>query len=135
MSNSLRNKYTLENAKILGHTLDTEPHFAINVEASDIRDEYHSMNELYDHRMMLFVALLNCCRDVNKVFKSKLHHDGTMFGPEWFIAGIEQDGKCWLSYHLKVDPYWDMMGSYEVERAPEWDGHTSKDVLERLRYV
>jgi hypothetical protein len=58
-----------------------------------------------------------------------------MFGPEWFIAGIERDGKAWLTYHLKVDPYWDLMGSYERERAPEWDGHDSKDVLERLRYV
>ncbi len=98
-------------------------------------DMYHTIDDLYEHRMALFAILLNNVSDINTVFKSKLHHDGTMFGPDWFIAGIEKGNKAWLTYHLKVDPYWDMMGSYERDRAPKWVGHTSDDVLERLRLV
>lgn len=107
------------------------PEFTIR--CSDISDGYHTMDELYDHRMMLFVALLNNVKKVCYVFKSKLHHDGTMFEGGWFIAGIMQKDMCYISYHLKLDPYWNLLDCFEMDRAPEWDGHTSNDVLERLK--
>lgn len=101
-----------------------------------LSDGYHSMDELYDHRMMLFVALLNqlTSLDVRSPFKSKLHADGTMYDG-FFLAGLQDfDGKCWLSYHLKIDPYWELLHCNEiVTGVPEWDGHTSADVLERLK--
>jgi len=125
--------------------LGTEPRQNFMFEGPDlkVRDEYHSMDELYDHRMTLFCALLRVWNEWSgqyseeddiPVWKSKLHSDGTMFGPEWFIAGIGRQKGKQITYHLKVDPYWDQLENIqELERAPEWDGHNSNDVLERLR--
>lgn len=46
-----------------------------------------------------------------------------------FIVGIETpDGQA--TYHYNVDPYWDMFQCKEVDRAPEWDGHTPDQAKE-----
>ena len=48
-----------------------------------------------------------------------------------FIVGIETpDGQA--TYHYDLDPYWDMFDCRELERAPEWDGHTPADAIERI---
>ena len=43
----------------------------------DLSDGYHSYNELYKHRMILFSIICNQNHEV--AWKSLLHHDGTMF--------------------------------------------------------
>lgn len=89
-------------------------------------DGYHTFNELYEHRYLLFLNFIKCH---TKAWKSKLHSDGTMFEDN-FIAGIElQNGM--ITYHIP-SKYWMLCDVYELKNAPEWDGHTSKDVCDRL---
>ena len=66
----------------------------------------------------------------NRAWKSKLHHDGTMY-EGMFIVGVDTpQGQA--TYHYDVEPYWDMFWCKELERAPEWDGHTPDDAIERI---
>jgi hypothetical protein len=94
----------------------------------EISDGYHTFNELYEHRHMLFACI---CRGQN-AWKSKLHHDGTMFDG-WFIAGIETE-KGQITYHIPLR-LWDMYLCEELKKSPEWDSHTSNDVLDRIESV
>ena len=93
-------------------------------------DGYHTFNELYEHRHALFLNLMSGIG--YETWISKLHHDGT--GIEgWFIAGIDLPTGT-ISYHLP-ERLWDaatFTGATVMERAPEWDGHTSDDVVSRL---
>lgn len=65
-----------------------------------------------------------------RAWKSKLHADGTMY-EGMFIVGIETpDGQA--TYHYDVEPYWNLFRCKEVDRAPEWDGHTPGQAIERI---
>lgn len=91
-------------------------------------DGYHTFNELYHHRAVLFSVIVKIFAD--RAWKSKLHADGTMYDG-MFIVGIETpDGQA--TYHYDVDPYWNMFQCKEVDRAPEWDGHTPDQAIERI---
>ena len=93
-----------------------------------LSDGYHTFNELYDHRAALLVALTHLLP--NQSWKSKLHHDGTMYD-NMFIVGIDlPDGQ--ISYHYDIVPWWHRFKCKELDRAPEWDGHESNDVIARL---
>lgn len=94
----------------------------------DLFDGYHTFNELYHHRAVLFSVICNILRD--KAWKSKLHHDGSMYDG-MFIVGIETSHGH-ATYHYDIDPYWDMFHVEELEKAPEWDGHTPEHALERI---
>lgn len=94
----------------------------------NLSDGYHTFNELYHHRAILFSAICNAMPD--KAWKSKLHDTGDMFDG-MFIVGIETpDGQA--TYHYDIDPYWDMFKVKELEKAPKWDGHTPQDAIERI---
>lgn len=108
---------------------------------ADVSDGYHSIAELYDHRITLFIAL---CRMLHSAhmdaisrywelpWRSKTHSDGS-FMDGWFIMGIGKKKGEQMSYHLPLSR-WDETGFAEtLDKAPEWDGHTSADVLERLK--
>lgn len=100
----------------------------------EMSDGYHTFNELYEHRFMLFRALGNIF-DGN-CWKSKKHGDGNDVYPGWFIAGMEtpEPAKRQITYHIPLR-LWDKFREEEwkvLEQAPAWDGHTSKDVIERL---
>ena len=86
-------------------------------------DGYHTFNELYHHRAVLFAALQNAYPDLS--WKSKLHSDGTMF-ENMFIAGINTPAGMY-TYHSDMSE-WDMFTCAEIEYAPEWDGHKPEDV-------
>ena len=91
-------------------------------------DGYHTFNELYHHRAVLFSVIVKAFPD--QAWKSRHHSDGSMFDG-MFIVGIDTpDGPA--TYHYDLDPYWDMFRCKEVERAPEWDGHTAADAIERI---
>jgi len=89
----------------------------------DLSDGYHTFNELYHHRAVLFSVICNQNKD--KAWKSKLHADGTMFDG-YFIVGIDTP-KGTYTYHYRMK-YWDLFDVKELERAPEWDGHKPEDV-------
>ena len=91
-------------------------------------DGYHTFDELYEHRTVLFSVICNSHTDL--AWKSRHHHDGTMFD-DMFVAGIRTPaGPC--TYHCE-NQYWDLFRVPELERAPEFDGHTPEDVLQRIQ--
>ena len=91
-------------------------------------DGYHTFNELYHHRAVLFSVIVKAFPD--HAWKSRKHHDGSMYDG-MFIVGIETpDGQA--TYHYDVDPYWDMFKCKELEYAPEWDGHTPAQAIDRI---
>jgi len=107
----------------------------VEIVAEQIGDEYHTMHELYQHRMALNVALFNLLArwdkqiGVRTVVKSKLHNDVTMFEGGYFIVMYLPKQ---ISYHYELK-HWDKFTIPEVERIPvEYDGHTASDVIERL---
>lgn len=97
-------------------------------ETGELSDGYHTFNELYHHRAVLFSVI---CNDYsNLAWKSKKHHDGTMYD-NMFIVGINTpQGQA--TYHYDIDPYWEYFNVPEYENAPEWDGHTASEAIERI---
>ena len=94
----------------------------------DFSDGYHTFNELYHHRAVLFSVICNMFPE--KAWKSRSHDTGYMFDGV-FIVGIEtEQGQA--TYHYVIDPYWDMFKVKELDKAPKWDGHTACDAIERI---
>ena len=94
----------------------------------DTSDGYHTFNELYHHRAVLFSVICNEHPDI--AWKSKKHHDGTMYDG-MFIVGINTpEGQA--TYHYDIVPYWDSFRVKELEFAPEWDGHTPDEAIRRI---
>ena len=90
----------------------------------EISDKWHTFGDLYYHRMILFLMIQKAF--IHKSWKSKKHHDGTMFDDS-FIVGIETpEGQYSYHYHLK---YWDLFKDIpELDNAPEYDGHKPEDI-------
>lgn len=94
----------------------------------DTSDGYHTFNELYHHRAVLFSVIVKAFPE--RAWKSRKHHDGTMYDG-MFIVGIDTpQGQA--TYHYDVDPYWKMFECQELECAPEWDGHTPAEAIARI---
>ena len=110
-------------------------------------DSHHTMEELYEHRHALFLALVkiydNYITPLNtnvQCWKTKKHDDGTMY-EGWFLLGMTCIKKSfiagadpeitYISYHLPMK-YWHMARVIELDKGPEWDGYTSEDVIKRL---
>jgi hypothetical protein len=95
-------------------------------------DGFHTFNQLYEHRTVLFLAL---CRHIDKgwtVWRSTLHFDGSYY-EGWFIMGISATPGKQISYHLPMSKWDDANFAVTLDHAPEWDGHTPNDVIERLK--
>lgn len=91
-------------------------------------DGYHTFNELYHHRAVLFSVI--CNQNPLSAWKAKKHHDGTMYYG-MFIVGINTpEGQA--TYHYDINPYWEMFNVPEAEFAPEWDGHTPDEAIRRI---
>lgn len=103
----------------------------------EFSDGYHTFQELYDFRKLYNAALFNewAINGKYEVYKSKKHFDGKeCFDGNWFIVvAILPDGQISNHYEMKD---WDLFKIPEYEKSKyEFDGHTPKDVLERLRKV
>lgn len=95
-----------------------------------ISDGYHTFDELYYHRMVLFAVI--CNQNRKRAWKSRKHADGSMYA-DYFIVGVETgEGHFTYHYHTK---YWDMFAVKELDFAPEWDGHKSEDVTRLLSII
>jgi hypothetical protein len=106
----------------------------ITIEGENLKvsDGYHTIEELYEHRIVLFIALCRYSRDHYSVWMSILHSDGSSF-EGWFILGIDERKGKQISYHLPLR-FWEECKEFSkvLDKAPEWDGHTSADVLKRI---
>jgi len=125
-----------------GDQPDNKNIVAFGEESMDANDGYHTFTELYEHRITLFIALCKLLNrktsspifegmDVFPVWRSKLHSDGSAF-EGWFILGINKEQGRQMTYHLPLSKWGETGFAETLERAPEYDGHSSNDVLERL---
>ena len=97
----------------------------------DLSDGYHTFNQLYHQRAVLFVTIVNQNKDIS--WKSFKHSDGKYCfdsDGEWFIVGIDTPQGSY-TYHYEKS-YWDMFKCQELECGKEWDGHTEEDVTRLL---
>lgn len=103
--------------------------------SGNVSDGYHTFNELYDHRNILFMIICNYLRynATDRSWKSKRHSDGSMYDG-WFIAGINQEQGRQMTYHVPMK-YWEDYLCEELEKAPEFDGHTPYHSLRRLKQM
>lgn len=101
-----------------------------NNDIGEFSDGYHTFDELYHHRAILFSVICNTYPEL--AWKSKQHHDPAQpMYDGMFIVGIQtREGQA--TYHYDVDPYWDMFHIKELETAPEWDGHTPDEAIRRI---
>lgn len=98
------------------------------IETGKLSDGYHTFDELYFHRMILFSTICSTYRD--KAWKSKLHDDGTMFD-NYFIVGIDTPEGAY-SYHYHMEYWGHFKDIKELEKAPKWDGHKPEDITRLL---
>lgn len=104
-------------------------------------DGYHTFNELYEHRIRLFIEL---CR--SKVTIGKLHsllkNQNKIWvhveneSDQWFLMGINTEAGKQITYHLPAR-FWNEVCEFAevLTEKPEFDGHASSDVLERLKQL
>lgn len=102
----------------------------VGINTDFISDGYHTFGQLYYQRCVLFATICNQNKDIS--WKSKKHADDSMY-ENYFIVGIETP-KGNYTYHYEMK-YWDLFKVKELDNAPEWDGHTEEDVLERLSSI
>lgn len=113
-----------------------------------VSDGYHTFDELYEFRINLFMGLCKFLSNYNKFFadtnklvsfirepwRSKLHSDGTKM-EGFFILGINKQPGLQMTLHVPLER-WDEVEFVEtLKKAPEWDGHSPADVLERIKKI
>lgn len=103
-----------------------------------VTDGYHKFSELYEHRIANYMALLKTIFDRDcslrrpwYIWKSKAHSDGSVWDG-WFILGIYTNPGEQITYHLPISKWDECSFARVLDKAPEWDGHTSADVIQRL---
>ena len=102
-----------------------------DMDKGKVSDGYHTFDELYHHRAVLFSVICNTHKEL--AWKSKLHDTGDMYDG-MFIVGIETpEGQA--TYHYDINPYWDMFDVKELPKAPKWDGHTPDEAIRRIGLI
>jgi hypothetical protein len=66
------------------------------------------------------------------VWRSEVNGDGTKWDG-WFILGFVDDNGKQITYHLPIEKWNETSFAETIDKAPDFDGHTSDDVLERLK--
>lgn len=125
-------------------------------DTSEIEDGYHTFGELYTHRQILFIMLCSIVvaedrlavnvgpggEERVKVTLFNKNHDGKSY-PGWFGLKLEikrKGGWVQISYHIE-EQYRDLV---ERKVGPDliheeininYDGHSSEDVVERLKLI
>ena len=122
-------KKTLEKFQkpVLGQNIQIPEGIAIE----NISDGFHTFRELYNHRILLFLALMKSAeKEGLEVGWSKRHDDGELcFGGCWVIAWIVTASGKEIRYH--VEDWKPLPKSLEREIGREWNG--KEETLEGLR--
>lgn len=109
-------------------------------------DGYHTFTELYNHRITLFITFCRklaegctegCGDSGDEIWRSKYHSDGELcFGTgTQFIMGIGTKKGEQISYHIPIERWGETEFAKTLKKAPEFDGHTSDDVITRLKNI
>lgn len=117
----------------------------------EVSDGYHTFDELYEHRITLYIALCRTIsywmkREANEQadeeyikdslpWRSKFHYDGSKFDG-WYVLGLGREMGKQITYHLPLSR-WDETNFAETfDKAPcEFDEHTPADVIARLKTI
>ena len=104
-------------------------------DVGQISDGYHTFDELYEYRMLYNAMLFNelAKEKVYDIHKSKRHCDGNFpfDNPDYFVVVAElPTGQISNHYRMK---YWDLFKIPEKYKSNEWDGHSPKDVANRMK--
>ena len=92
------------------------------IKDGDISDGYHTFDELYSHRVALFLRM---CKDTEYQVYYKMDYE------EWFCVYLElPEGQ--ISYHVP-NKFLEYVKEFAI-LSPDhvWDGHTGSDVINRL---
>jgi hypothetical protein len=122
------------------NTLLAEHKKSGHIDTNRISDGYHTFGDLYNHRHELWItvcrlAAYNDVCDVKSIWRSKFHDDGSTY-EGWFILGMELFGPAsQMSYHLPNEKWESCNFAETLPKAPPFDGHTSDDVLQRLKQL
>lgn len=98
-------------------------------DTGQISDGYHTFDELYEHRIALFLALCSCNHE--SAWKSRFHSDGSSYDG-WFVLGLNHEPGHQITYHLPNDKWDSAWFAKTMDHAPEFDGHSPSDVVARL---
>lgn len=119
-------------------------------EEMSVSDGFHLMEELYDHRITLFIALCKAYLQMDvitelvkpekpilfNVWRSKNHSDGKpAFDGKWYVLGVGHEKGKQITYHIPIERWEETHFIPTLPHAPEFDGHTSNDVLGRLKLL
>ena len=129
--NPQRNDEIIKERDYVLKVLDEHETIKKQIQSGDLSDGYHTFNDLYYQRAILFAIIVNQNKD--KAWKSFKHEDGKHCfdsNGEWFIVGIDTP-KGSYTYHFERK-YWDLFWCETLECAKHWDGHTDKDVTRLL---
>lgn len=95
----------------------------------NLSDGFHTFNQLYYQRMMLFATIVKQNKEI--AWKSLRHEDGELcFGGGWFIVGVDTPEGSY-TYHYETN-FYSLFDCVELDRGKHWDGHTEKDVTRLL---
>ena len=109
------------------------------VDVSVIRDGYHSFSQLYDHRIILYLSLIQSAttsfESTLDAYYSDKHHDGGKWDGWILVVMHDPNTGEQISYHI-AEHFREFLEEMEIEYIEQsplpFDGHTSEDVLERL---
>jgi len=109
------------------------------VDTNKISDGYHTFGELYEHRIRLYMELCRSLvklRDVGQISYHKVWAFVENESDEWFLLGINTEEGKQITYHLPAR-FWNEVCEFAkvLTAKPEFDGHTSADVLQRLQQL
>lgn len=112
------------------------------LDMNEVSDGYHTFGELYEHRIALWMKIVEWADFMGQeadseeqgryAWKTKVHSDGSVWDG-WFLLGYGTQQGEQMTYHLPINYYPQCKFARTLDKAPEWDGHTSADVLERLK--
>lgn len=108
-----------------------KPFYVVN---GDISDGYHTFEELYDHRVALYLAL---CKMTGWPAYFKIDKDNWNQDEVWknWICLFLETPEGQISYHVPYG-YYEMIQTFAKESPDhKWDNHTSSDVLYRILKV
>lgn len=97
----------------------------------DISDGYHTFEELYQHRHLLYLSL--CIKYREYCYYTFTNADGSSW-EDWFLLVLNHPKIKQISYHLPIELV-DFCTIVNIEfrnKCDDYDGYTSNDVLDRL---
>ena len=115
----------VDKAKLMEKAMLQAVHDAGVDDIGKLSDGYHTYDDLYYQRLIMFVVLSKIFEHL--AWKTKRHDDGELcFGGTNFLVCIDTpEGPYSYHYPLK---HWDLFKCKELPKAKPFDGHTSKDV-------